>query len=206
MKISIDEDVVKKLTTLDGKKLSIGEVLVCLLIKLDYNINEVIDELVSKGVLLKDPKIPDHLLIFMKYSKLTERIILQSDKSIPKAEELTELAKQLQELWPKGSKRDDNGKPKWSWRGNALDNASRLQKVFKLYGNVGTNEQILQAGKNYVEKHKYDLRSMRTLQYFIIKSTEDGLKSDLVTELELLNSGEDEALNMDWNVNLSTDE
>lgn len=207
MKISIDEDVVKKLTTSDGKQLTIGELLVCLLIKLDYNIYEVIDELLSKGVLLRDSKFPDNLMIFIKYSKLTERILLQSDKSVPKAEELTELAKQLQELWPKGQKKDNNGVGKWSWRSNTRDVAGKLQKFYNIYGNIGTQEQILLAATNYINKHKYNLTEMRILPYFIMKNTEEGLISDLATELELLNSGGEETTSdINWNVNLSTDE
>lgn len=196
MKISIDEDVVSKLTTLDGKKLSIGELLVCLLIKLDYNIYEVIEELVNKGVLLRDQKIPDNLMIFMKYSKLTERILLQSDKSVPKAEELTDLAKQLQELWPKGMKCDDHGVKKWSWRGNIKDITAKLQKFYKLYGNQWSPEQIIQAAKNYLERYKYDLTHLKLLQYFIMKNITEGLVSDLANELEILESGEDETPNM----------
>ena len=206
MKISIDEDVVSKLTTLDGKKLSVGELLVCLLIRLDYNIYEVIEELVNKGVLLKDPKIPDNLMIFTKYSKLTERILLQSDKSVPKAEELTDLAKQLQELWPKGKKKDDFGVDKWLWRGNTRDITTRLQKFYKIYGNGWPPEKFIQAAKNYLERYKYDLKHLKLLQYFIMKHTEEGLVSELANELEALDCGEEETISNDWMINISTNE
>ena len=131
-------------------------------------------------------------MIFMKYSKLTERILLQSDKSVPKAEELTDLVKQLQELWPKGQKKDDSGIGKWSWRSNIRDVTDKLQKFYKLYGNIGTQEQIIQAATNYTNKHKYDLTNMRVLPYFIMKNTKEGLVSELATELELLSSGEED--------------
>lgn len=184
MKISIDEDVVAKCKTSDNKTLNIGEVLVCMMLKMGYNIYDIIDDLLFKGVLIRDNNTPDKLLIFTKYSRLVETIILRSDKSVPKEEELTELTLKLQALFPQGSKRDDAGIPKWSWRGNKTDIIKRLQKFFKLYGNF-PHEDIIRATTNYVNKYKYDNKGMRILPYFIYKDI-DGGKSDLATELEML--------------------
>lgn len=185
MKISIDEDVVAKCKTSDNKTLNIGETLVCMLIKMGYNINDIIDDLIFKGVLIRDTTIPDKLLIFMKYSKLVETILLRSDKSIPKEEELLNLVEKLQSLFPSGRKCDDSGIPKWSWRGNKTDVIKKLQKFFKLYGNY-KQEDIIKAATNYVNRYKYDNKAMRILPYFIYKEVGDGV-SDLATELEGLN-------------------
>lgn len=189
MKISIDEDVVAKCKTSDNKTLNIGETLVCMLIKMGYNINDIINDLIFKGVLIKDSNIPDKLLIFMKYSKLVETILLRSDKSIPKEEELLGLVEKLQVLFPSGRKCDDSGIPKWSWRGNKIDVVKRLQKFFKLYGNY-KQEDIIQATTNYVNRYKYDNKAMRILPYFIYKEIDGGV-SDLATELEGLNDVEE---------------
>jgi len=201
MKISIDEDVVAKLQTLDGRQLNIGELLVCLLVKLDYNIYEVIDELLNKGVLLRDTNIPDKLMIFMKYSKLVESILLQSDKSVPKQEELEELVTTLQEFFPKERKCDSAGIPKWSYRGNKRDITNRLQKFYKLYGNQWSKEQIIQATQNYVNRFTNDKSYMKILQYFIYK---DGEGSQLANELEGLDIDDSVILDTNWTANLST--
>lgn len=189
MKITIDEDVVAKCKTSDNKALNVGETLVCMLIKMGYNINDVIDDLIFKGVLIRDTTIPDKLLIFIKYSKLVETILLKSDKSVPKEEELLSLAEKLQALFPSGRKCDDAGIPKWSWRGNKTDIVKKLQKFFKLYGNY-PSEDIIKATTNYVNRYKYDNKAMRILPYFIYKEVGDGV-SDLATELEGLNDAEE---------------
>ena len=154
-----------------------------------YNINDIIDDLIFKGVLIRDTTIPDKLLIFMKYSKLVETILLRSDKSVPKEEELLSLVEKLQALFPSGRKCDDSGIPKWSWRGNKIDVVKKLQKFFKLYGNY-KQEDIIQAATNYVNRYKYDNKAMRILPYFIYKEVGDGV-SDLATELEGLNDIEE---------------
>lgn len=201
MKISIDEDVVAKCKTSDNKTLNIGETLVCMLIKMGYNINDIIDDLIFKGVLIRDTTIPDKLLIFMKYSKLVETILLRSDKSIPKEEELLNLVEKLQSLFPAGRKCDDSGIPKWSWRGNKTDIVKKLQKFFKLYGNY-KQEDIIQATTNYVNRYKYDNKAMRILPYFIYKEIDGGI-SDLATELESLDNNDDSELIRQYNYDSS---
>lgn len=189
MKITIDEDVVAKCKTSDNKTLDFGEILVCSIIKSGYNIYDVIDNLVAKGVLLRDSNIPDKLLIFTRYSRLVETIILKSDKSIPEENILTDLAIKLQSIFPQGRKCDDYGVPKWSWRGNKTDVVKKLQKFFKIYGNY-PSEDIIKAATNYVNRYKYDNKAMRILPYFIYKEVGDGV-SDLATELEGLNDVEE---------------
>ena len=201
MKITLDEDVVAKCKTFDGKTLNIGETLVCMLVKMGYNIYDIIDSLTSKGVLLRDDNIPDRLLIFMKYSKLIETILLKSDKSVPKEEELSELALKLQALFPQGRKCDDFGTPKWSWRGNKVDVVKKLQKFFKFYGNY-KQEDIIQATTNYVNRYKYDNKAMRILPYFIYKEIDGGI-SDLATELESLDNNNDSELIRQYNYDSS---
>lgn len=205
MKITIDEDVVAKCKTLDNKTLTIGELLVCMLVKSGYNIHDIIDDLLHRGVLLRDSDIPDKLYIYSKYCSLVETILLKSDKSVPKEEELVKLALQLQAIFPQGRKCDDTGTPKWSWRGNKVDVVKKLQKFFKFYGNYKT-EDIIKATTNYVERYKYDNKAMRILPYFIYKEIDGGM-SDLATELEGLNDIEEiNNINNDWTVNLSTND
>lgn len=201
MKITIDEDVVAKCKTSDNKTLDFGEILVCSIIKSGYNIYDVIDNLVAKGVLLRDSNTPDKLLIFTRYSRLVETIILKSDKSIPEENILTDLAIKLQNIFPQGRKCDDYDVPKWSWRGNKTDVVKKLQKFFKIYGNY-PSEDIIKAATNYVNRYKYDNKAMRILPYFIYKEVGDGV-SDLATELESLDNNDDSELIRQYNYDSS---
>lgn len=182
MTITIDEDVVKDLRTTGGKAISLPELLVCLVTKLGYNPIHIAQNLIEKGILLPDTSTPDKLLLFQSYSNLIESILLESDKSVPKVDSIEELVTTLQSFFPRERKCDAFGTPKWSYRGNKRDIASRLQKFFKLYGQYNY-DQVIEATKRYVARYAMDKTYMKTLQYFIMK---EGEPSELANELESL--------------------
>ena len=196
MNISIDEDVVKTLKPSDsfGKPLTVSEVLICMIIKMGERPEQVIKDLLDKGVIVRDEMESDRLLIYTTYSKLIERIILQSDKAVPKITELDELVTKLQELFPKERKLDVNGVPKYAYRGNKRDVTERLQKFFKLYGKY-SYEDVLECTKRYVESFKYDRTYMKILPYYIMKDGE----SQLATELENMDCNDTTTANNDLN-------
>lgn len=101
------------------------------------------------------------------------RILLLSDKSVPKEDRLDKLVKQLMDLFPKGKKEGTSV----YWKGNLKDNKLKLQKFFKLYGNTYTDDQIISATKKYVESFNGNYSYMRALKYFIWKD-EKKLGSD----------------------------
>lgn len=187
MKISIDEDVVNSTKTYDGIRLTPAELLTCIIVKLGYNPAELTENLLRKGVLISDSdSLFDNLLIYEKYSKLIESILLESDKIVPKKDSIGDLVTTLQELFPKGRKCDDNGIPKWSWRGNKKDVTTRLQAFFKLYGQYSP-EDIIEATRRYVKRMSGD-KFMRILPYFIMAQHNE--KSDLADELGTLDTDE----------------
>ena len=181
MNISIDEDVVKTLKPSEnfGKPLTVSEVLLCMIIKRGDRPEQIIQNLLDKGIVVRDEIEADRLLIYTTYSDLIERIIVQSDKAVPKITELDELVTKLQELFPKERKPDSNGVPKYAYRGNKRDVTERLQKFFKLYGQYSYDD-VLECTRRYVESFKYDKTYMKILPYFIMKDGE----SQLATELE----------------------
>jgi len=181
MNISIDEDVVKTLKPSEdfGKPLTMCEVLLCMIIQRGERPEQVIKDLLDKGVIVRDEMEPDRLLIYTTYNNLVDRIIVQSDKAVPKITELDELVTKLQELFPKERKPDSNGVPKYAYRGNKRDVTERLQKFFKLYGKYSYDD-VLECTRRYVESFKYDKTYMKILPYFIMKDGE----SQLATELE----------------------
>ena len=178
MNISIDDTIIESTATYDGQKLDVNELLVCMIIMMEENPTDIVQRLLGRGVLLKD-EITGKLHVFRKYTGLVDKILLQSDKAVPKLSSIDELTLKLQELFPKERKPDANGVPKYAYRGNKRDVVERLQKFFKLYGKYSYDD-VLECTKRYVESFKYDKTYMKILPYYIMKDGE----SQLATELE----------------------
>lgn len=168
---------------------------------------QTINDLMDRG-LIKRTSIQEITKTGVKYRLTTEgQAILNScltcsDKVVNtdvevKAERLSNLAKQLKEIFPKGRKEGTNSY--WT-EGNALI-IKRLKLFFKKYGNIYTDEQILDAARSYVSSFDGNYRFMRVLKYFIFKEERgaDGMvesTSDLVSRIE--NAGEENTENNNW--------
>ena len=197
MNISIDDKVISRLSTADGQKLDINELLVCMIILMNENPTDIVQKLLVRGVLLKDND-TQTFHVFRKYRDLVESILLASDKAVPSLSSLDDLVNQLQELFPKERKCDTNGQPRYAYRGNKRDVTERLQKFFKLYGKYSYDD-VLECTKRYVERFKYDKTGMRILPYFIMKTVDGQLISDLATELENMDIEDTASSNNDLN-------
>ena len=180
MKLVIDE------TVCNNFDISLEEVLVGLIFKLNIDTNSVIESLMEKGALVSNK------LGILKLDKYTEdritQILLNSDKEVPSDERCENLAIQMRALYPKG-----NSSSGYPWRGNLRDLTKRLKKFFKLYGNW-TDEEIINATQRYVSHYNGDYTYMRILKYFILKSDKGEEGSDLATWLE----NDTEVNNDDW--------
>lgn len=162
MKITIDEDACKKV------KLSLPEALMIVLVKTGVNLEELLKQMKEKQVLVEEHTLlGTNLLVTQRWSDLCDRALLSSDKSVPDNERLENLAKALMEVFPAGKK---EGTSQY-WKGNLRDNTLRLAKFFKLYGDKYTDEQLIEAAKNYVSSHNGKYQYMRVLKYFIWKDT-----------------------------------
>lgn len=110
---------------------------------------------------------------------------------------LTFLATKLKEIFPKGRK---SGTSHYWSEGIPLIER-RLKTFFKKYGDKFTDEQILNAAKEYVEGFNGDYRFMRVLKYFIFKIVRDG-EGDTEVESQLLsyieNAGEVQEMQANW--------
>jgi hypothetical protein len=156
MKITIDEDACKKV------KLSLPEVLMITLVKTGVNIETLLKQMKEKQIL-----VGTNLLVTQRWSDLSDKALLSADKSVPDNKRLENLAKSLMEVFPAGKK---EGTSQY-WKGNLRDNTLRLAKFFKLYGDKYTDEQMIEAAKNYVSSHNGKYQYMRVLKYFIWKDT-----------------------------------
>lgn len=160
MKLTIDENACKKV------KLSLPEVLMITLVKTGVNIETLLKQMKEKQILIEEHTIlGTNLLVTQRWSDLSDRALLSADKSVPDNKRLENLAKSLMEVFPAGKK---EGTSQY-WKGNLRDNTLRLAKFFKLYGDKYTDEQMIEAAKNYVSSHNGKYQYMRVLKYFIWK-------------------------------------
>ena len=196
MKITIDEDACKKV------KLSLPEVLMITLVKTGVNIETLLKQMKEKQILVEEHTLlGTNLLVTQRWSDLSDKALLSADKSVPDNKRLENLAKSLMEVFPAGKK---EGTSQY-WKGNLRDNTLRLAKFFKLYGDKYTDEQMIEAAKNYVSSHNGKYQYMRVLKYFIWKDTRkvnsegEGYieeVSDLAAFIE--NAKDEENLKDDW--------
>ena len=162
MKITIDENACKKMN------LSLSEVLMITLIKTGVNIETLLKQMKEKQILVEEHTLlGTNLLVTQRWSDLSDKALLSADKSVPDNKRLENLAKALMEVFPAGKK---EGTSQY-WKGNLRDNTLRLAKFFKLYGDKYTDEQLIEAAKNYVSSHNGKYQYMRVLKYFIWKDT-----------------------------------
>lgn len=162
MKITIDEDACKKV------KLSLPEVLLITLVKTGVNIEILLKQMKEKQMLVEEHTLlGTNLLVTQRWSDLSDKALLSADKSVPDNKRLENLARALMEVFPAGKK---EGTSQY-WKGNLRDNTLRLAKFFKLYGDKYTDEQLIEAAKNYVSSHNGKYQYMRVLKYFIWKDT-----------------------------------
>lgn len=160
MKLTIDENACKKV------KLSLPEVLMITLVKTGVNIETLLKQMKEKQILIEEHTIlGTNLLVTQRWSDLSDRALLSADKLVPDNKRLENLAKSLMEVFPAGKK---EGTSQY-WKGNLRDNTLRLAKFFKLYGDKYTDEQMIEAAKNYVSSHNGKYQYMRVLKYFIWK-------------------------------------
>lgn len=194
MNYIINEDICKE------KGMDLPSLLAVLLVKTGVNITELFNNLINRGILVKDVS-SDEFLVTQNWDSICSDILLSADKTVPSEDQLLPLVNSLMEIFPPGKKEGTT----IYWKGNKKDNRERLQKFFKLYGNKYSNEQILEAAKKYVESFNGQYTYMRALKYFIWKDEKkigsDGKKyieevSDLASYIE--NADQEESLNNDW--------
>jgi hypothetical protein len=200
MKLTIDEDACKKVN------LSLPEVLMITLVKTGVNIETLVKQMKEKQILVEEHTLLGiNLLVTQRWSDLSDKALLSADKSVPDNKRLETLAKALMEVFPAGKK---EGTSQY-WKGNLRDNTLRLAKFFKLYGDKYTDEQLIEAAKNYVSSHNGRYQYMRVLKYFIWKDTRkvnsegEGYieeVSDLAAFIE--NAKDEQDLKDDWVSNM----
>lgn len=159
MKLSIDTNVLKKY------QLSLGEFLVLLMSHYDINYIDSYDLLVNKGLADKNlfkefcPILSDNI------KSLVAKILIESDdKVINCSIDIDELAIKLQALYPDGVKA---GKT-YTWRGDTDEIAFKLRTLIAKYDFSFTEEEAINAVKEYVDSFKAPYQYMHTLKNFLL--------------------------------------
>lgn len=196
MKITIDEKALEKVN------LNLSEALMILLVKTGISIEDLIKEMLKKQMLVeKHSLLGSKLMVTQRWSELCDRALLSVDKEVPDDTRIESLARKLMDVFPQGRKSNTCQ----YWRGNIRDVTLRLAKFFKMYGNKFTDEQIIEAAKNYVSSFNGNYQYMRILKYFIWKDEKkvnaDGEGfinevSDLAGFIE--NAAQENILREDW--------
>ena len=156
MKYCIDEKTALK------HHLSMNEMLALMLFKNGCNLSVLVDKMLKRELLIQD--MFGNYLITGHWDDEMQKVLLESDKEIPKDVDLNYLVGQLREIFPKGIKTGSA-----AWRGNVREITLRLQKFFKIYDSKYSDEEIINATKKYVESFNGNYTYMRILKYFILK-------------------------------------
>lgn len=168
------------------KKLGVSIIQFNLLLYLAYPHEENDLEVLSeKGYITVDDK--DFIHLTDEGLKFVNKMTYQIN-NYKQMENIEDLVKTLREIFPTGKK---PGQP-YYWRGNSSEIERKIM-LFKAKNPQYSNEQIVQATKNYVESYKNDTTYMQLLKYFIEKNGE----SQLLTFVENLDTP-DEITKADW--------
>lgn len=162
MKVKIDTNALDKLN------LSIEEFALLMFYYQEHNMGEVQDKLIEKGFISKnlDSEKDIDFWVTNEGKDILDATFADSIKTTNKYKELAET---LISLYPKGHKPGTN----LSWKGNITDIINKL-KAFKTKYKY-TDEQIIQATKDYVAHFGEDTTYMKILKYFILKNNESTL-------------------------------
>lgn len=193
MRYVIDTDACEK------EGLSLAAVLAGMIILSDIDLKELKLEITKEGILVEKE---GEILITATGRDRVHRVLLSSDKTLPSEDQIETLAIKLMDIFPKGKKEGTSV----YWKGNKKDTKLRLQKFFKLYGSTYSNEQILDAAKQYVESFNGNYTYMRALKYFIWKDerktdSEGHIYVEEVSDLAsyIENAGQ-ESETFDWDI------
>lgn len=184
--------------------ITLGEALLLLAIANKANLEEAEQALIKKGYITADRNNLFQQIgwrITSNGTSIIDSVIVDSDKNQKSEDNLTNLATKLKEIFPKGKKSGTN----YYWADGVALIVRRLKLFFKKYGNIYTDEQIVQAAEKYVQGFNGDYQYMKLLKYFILKEKvgangEVEGESDLISYIE--NSGQEENLSNDWTTTL----
>lgn len=194
MTISLNEESCKR------NNITIAEALLLICYSNDVNIGTTEASLISKGYITAK-RDENYNPIGWRVTNLgietLNSSILDAEKTPETEDRLTDLAKQLKEVFPKGKKDGTN----LYWAEGVALIVRRLKLFFKKYGDIYSNEDIVKAAQNYIRSFNGNYQYMKVLKYFIFKE-KLGANREVEGESELINyienADQEENLRNDW--------
>lgn len=176
MKITIDTEILQR------NNLTLGEFLVMLFGYCDVKYKENFDKLVEKNLISKNLFDKDSMVLSNNTRDLIAKVLIESDvKVIGYDLNFEELAKKLQDIYPKGNKLGTT----YNWRDSTAVIAFKLRTLVAKYGFIFTEEEAIKATMEYVESFGDDNKNMKLLKYFILRtSKDDSIDSMFMTIIE----------------------
>ena len=178
MKITINTDILNK------HNLSLGEFLAMLAAYLDIDYNLVYNKLINKKIAEKNLYSENNLILSDNMKDLVARILIESDDKLLNCgiDDFEALAEKLQNIFP------DNNKPgtSYPWRGKVTEIAQKLRILVVKYDFQFTEEEAINAAKEYVDSfEKESYKNMKLLKYFILRVKKGAdFTSDFMTIIE----------------------
>lgn len=176
MKITIDTEILQR------NELTLGEFLVMLFGYRDFKYKENFDKLVEKNLISKNLFDKDSMVLSNNTRDLIAKVLIESDAKVMGYDlNFEELAKKLQDLYPKGNKQGTT----YNWRDNTAVIAFKLRTLVAKYGFIFTEDEAIKATKEYVESFGDDNKNMKLLKYFILRTSKnDDMDSIFMTIIE----------------------
>lgn len=181
MKILIDTSV------LDEYSISLGEYLALLLKAYGCKYDTCVNSLEDRHIINKDLFSKDDYVLSDNTRQLIAMIQASSNIKLHDCpvRDFNALALRLQSIYPKGCK---NG-TSYPWRSTTSEVAFKLMTLVNEYGFTFTEEEAINATKQYVEDCKEDTAHMSLLKYFILKTDIDktgmkDIKSNFMSIIE----------------------
>lgn len=176
MKITIDTEILQR------NNLTLGEFLVILFGYCDVKYKENFDKLVEKSIISKNLFDKDSMVLSNNTRDLIAKVLIESDAKVMGYElNFEELAKKLQDIYPKGNKPGTT----YNWGDNTAVIAFKLRTLVAKYDFIFTEDEAIKATKEYVESFEDDNKNMKLLKYFILRtSKDDSIDSMFMTIIE----------------------
>lgn len=161
MKLTINTEVLQKYN------LSLHEFLVLLLGFNDIDYKANLDSLVDKGIVSRNVFNKDAMILSNNTRDLIARILIESDdRVVASGIDFDALAEKLQSTYPQGVKPGTT----YSWSDRTTVIAHKLRTLVAKYDFKFTEEEAINATKEYVDSFDEDKKNMQLLKYFLLRT------------------------------------
>ena len=176
MNITINTDV------LQDYHLSLGDFLVLLMGYYDVDYKQCCDKLVGTGIASKNLYNPLSIVLSDNSKDYVASLITDCNPAVIESKiNFPVLATQLRELYPQGKKPGTS----YSWRDNGSVIEQKLKTLIAMHGFTFTEQEAIDATKEYVASFGEDKTHMHLLKYFILRTDKDGnIDSPFMTIIE----------------------